>query len=407
MPTEIKDAPAFVPAKAIAGQAIKISQAKEPPKEVLDQNFDGDLPEGLDDIPVKQLPETKSGGDTLQAPLGAQPPTEDKTEEKKTEEPPPSKKEEKKPDLPDDLASVLTKPGEKPRDEKGKFVAATPSKEEPKPITPEKITRDYSSYSPEQAAHLKQMSNEAYQFTTKLIQENKDLAKLKDSNYLQHPQAYVLSPEFQELSSKAQLAQSEGSYWQQQLQLIKEGNPWKPIRGYDKDGNAVFDAERQPTPQDEEQVRLWMNHCINVSQQIGSAIQQFPSRYQNAIQNDTQLIQQEMQRRFAWVSKPELMNYAVQVDGQEKTLKQVEQDFVNIFPSYLQNNLGVKIASNMMIALVIQGAQLKNALAAQAISEVKKEEALTAEPTSRVQPKDTNVQEVHGIKEFSIDGLPD
>ena len=119
-------------------------------------------------------------------------------------------KEEAKPkqEVTPEKKSVLTPPVEVKTDVKAKTdTKVGETKPAIKPITPvkdkkEDDTFDYSKYTSDQQQVLKQMSNTAKREYAKVVDENKQLAALKDSNYLQHEQGYTLSPEYQQIQQK-------------------------------------------------------------------------------------------------------------------------------------------------------------------------------------------------------------
>src|SRR6267378_910184 len=172
-------------------QDTKPQSPRQPTADELKQKFEiepGD-PDFIDSFKVEQLPVKK---------VEEVEKKEEKKEELKKEEP---KKEE-------------VKIGSEVKEETAPVIDLT------KPIVPagtQPKQRDYTSFNAEETKILKAMSNEAFAYTSNLIKQNKELSGLKDASYLQHPNAYVLDPRFQEEQQNIQYFQQEAAYWQQQL----------------------------------------------------------------------------------------------------------------------------------------------------------------------------------------------
>lgn len=300
---------------------------------------------------------------------------------------------------------------QKPVDAKP-VVAAT----DVKPILPigaQQKTRDYSGFTAEEQSVLKAMSNDAFDHTSKLIKENKELSKLKESSYLQHPLAYTLSPEYTKLQEDAYYLNAEGQYWQQQLAEIAEGREWSPIVGWNKDGSPSLGAKQKPHSIDAEKIRVAMGQCFNKASSTSEQIQQFSGRYKQQIEQDTQLIQQECARRFGWVADPKLLDEkVVNPSVGEKTIKQVRQDFIDLFPPYHQNSVGIQVAAHMFAALQIYGQRIHELENNKQVAAVKEEEKALIETTSKEQPaiqKNDSANGSRGMwesKEFSMEGMP-
>src|ERR1039457_3004985 len=183
------------------GTGITPIMPSEPPKEVKEMTFTADP--GLIHSGGETII-TDDKGATIQE-VKPEIKVEIKKEEKvevKKEEP---KKEEKK------VSSVLKPPTEEikkevkkeePKKEAVKHVGAkliTPVKEKKEH---EQDTFDYTQFSPQETINLKNMSRQSREWASGLIKETKSLSALKDASYLQHPDGYTLSPEFQQLQGR-------------------------------------------------------------------------------------------------------------------------------------------------------------------------------------------------------------
>ncbi len=297
----------------------------------------------------------------------------------------------------------------------------TSKKEEPKATDkkPELITPvkpdghdafDYSSFNPQEQINLKNMSRQSREYTANLIRENKQLAALKDSTYLQHEQGYTLSPEYQEIQQRNYFAQTEAKCWERALLNIKAGKNFQNIVGFDqKTGQPIMSQEQDPTDQDEIRISNNLTLCSQHIGQYNNALQVYPQRFRQQVQSDLQAIEQTQKERFAWVADPKLLEYSINVDGEDKKVRDIKEDFKNILPIYRRNDILADVASNLFVAMVIQGAELKEARNGQQIAEIKKQEATRAEPTSDNVDNVVKKTEINGKtipSMFSLEGAP-
>jgi hypothetical protein len=325
-------------------------------------------------------------------------------------------KEEAKPkqEVTTEKKSVLTPPVEAKTEVKAKSdTKAVETKSTIKPISPvrdkkEEDTFDYAKYTTDQQQVLKQMSNTAKREYAKVVDENKQLSSLKDSNYLQHEQGYTLSPQYQELQTKDYLARTEGRAWEQALLDIKQGAKFKDIVGFDNQNNPIYSEPRVATDRDEIRVTSNLNACISAVRNNEQTLQSFPNQFRQRMTQDLQNINAERHNRFAWVQDPKLLDYSVEVEGQgAQKIGDVKQNFKSLFPPYLSNSIAVEVASDMMVAMVIQSAELREAKNNQQVATIKQKELQRGEPTSYAAETSPSKLREKGVPSvFSLDGLP-
>lgn len=284
-----------------------------------------------------------------------------------------------------------------------------------KPISPIKDktaaaddTFDYAKYSPQEVINMKNMSRQSRESYAKLIDDNKQLATLKDATYLQHEQGYTLAPEFTELRNKEYLARTEGRCWQDALLNIKAGRPFKEITGFDNQGRPIMSEEKQPSDIDEIRIAGNLTACSNAVNAFQGELQQFPTKFKGRIQQDLREIDAEQHARFAWVQDPKLLEHPIEVEGQgSQKIKDIKTNFKSLFPSYLANTPGVEVASNLMVALMIQSAELREAQNGRQVAQIKQSEAQRAEPTSDTREVTPTKLAAKGVPSvFSLEGLP-
>lgn len=288
-------------------------------------------------------------------------------------------------------------------------------KAEIKPISPIKDsskadndTFDYAKYSPVEQTNMKNMSRQSRQAYAEILEENKKLSSLKDANYLQHEQAYTLSPDYQNLQNRHQLAAIEGQCWQNSLLQAKKNGKYQEIINWDKNGNPVFSALKDITDADEIRLQQNMTLCNQEANKLSNDLNQYPNQYKNRISVDMGAIEQERKQRFAWVGDGKLLEAPIDMeDGSQHTVKQIRDNFIGLFPSYLHTNVGVQVAADLMVALQISHRDLREASNGRKVAEIKKEEIQRAEPTSDQVYKESSDREKKGIPSvFNGEGFP-
>lgn len=273
---------------------------------------------------------------------------------------------------------------------------------------PVKTQRDYTGFSDSEVSAFKKMSDEGYDLASRVIKENRELKKLEGSTYLQHEHAYILDPEFQQKNLVVQRSSGEAEHWRQQLILAEQGKPVHDIKGWDtRTGQLVIGQEYPPNAQLTESIRERLYACNNAIAQNKQQLDTFPQKYSERIKQDSQVIENEIKSRFAWEQDPKLMDHTLSIefdDGpRDLSLKQIKDDFTSLFPLYLRQNLGVRVAANMMIALKIQDAELRQLKAGAQVTEIQREERRLVEPTSEHKVAPSLTKPTNGVVEFGGD----
>ena len=277
------------------------------------------------------------------------------------------------------------------------------------PIQPKNVkSRDYSGYSIEEAQVLKQMSNPAFEFTTKLMKQVKEQASKADVQYYQHPEAYTLSPDFRKIQEDHYYASQEAKYWERQLMAIKAGNKWTPLKGW-KNGQPDFGTEQEPSAMAEEQIRIIMGEDMRVANQLQGKLGELKTSFANRVNQDLASIKSEQAKRFGWQADPKKLDEVIQTEGMgEQPVRKVKEAFSSLFSDYHKTSPLMDVASDLFVALQIYGAEIKVLKNQTQVAEIKQQEVIRGEPTSEVKaPADIGVKKSKfGIKTFDLEGLP-
>ena len=391
---------------------VTVPPSRTPPPEVLKREFKIESDEEESDMlgadTSRIVHDTKTVRNTPAAPpveevkkeaakIAEEPPKkveQPKTEEKKVEEPP--KKEEKKEDIkpsgPDLLGLNKAK--------------QTAEKKEIK-------QRDLTGYPENEAKLLQQMSNEAFEYVAPILKAQREKQTANNGVIFQHPNAYVLHPDFQRVQTEAAYAKAESSAWNEQLMNIRAGKKWTPLTGVDeKTGKFIYGAEREPSLQDEEVVRAALYKCQQVEQQNVAALQSMPQQFQSIVNNDNVAINTERAKRFDWVANPELLKHELELvngDGSvtKKTIGDIRNDFNSILPPYWRGTIMAEVGADLFAAVNALAVRLRAAEAGKQVAETLKEEAKHVQPTGAGLTAGRRPEPKYGVTEFNLDGLPD
>jgi hypothetical protein len=385
--------------KPTAGKNLTPSLPKEPPKELKEMTFTTP--------PMEMMGEAQGTLkiDGTEVKTDPAPVTEQKVEPKTEEKVEAPKKEVKteptsviKPPKEEKKVDTKVAPTEKVAEQKTTSSLITP----PGKKKEETDTFDYSKYTPQEVTNLKNMSRQSREYVAKMIDENKQLASLKDSTYLQHEAAYTLNPDYQTLQVKTYRAQIEGQAWEQALLDIKAGKDYQEITGFNNQGQPIFQT-RKPTDRDEIRVNNNLSACINATRQFNNELQQFPNQFKQRIQQDQQAIQQYEKEHFAWVAQPELLEHTIEVEGVgDRKIKDIISDVKNMFPIYDRSSTGARIAAHLAVGLMIRNAELKEARNGKQIENIVSQEEQHIEPSS--DNRDTGKSSANGNipKDFQL-----
>jgi len=206
--------------------------------------------------------------------------TPKKEESESAETPPAPKKKE------DSLEPVL--------DEDNNLIEPEEEVAEKPSVAPatEKRKRDYSQFTdPEMENIARALPNELFAKFSELapkwkeaVEENKTLREIANkvpSFHYEHPEGYVLSSEWPQVTQAFNALSHETSHWEQQLLAIKQGEPWQDFLGYDNKGQAVYKTVAAP-----ENGQIDYRAELHVSKAMNSAsarLQQTQASAQNLI----------------------------------------------------------------------------------------------------------------------------
>lgn len=199
---------------------------------------------------------------------------------------------------PEGQAAVVTKPAEVQKSDGTKAVA-----------------RDYTGFEETESAFLKRMSNDAFAWVKPQLLERKNLAKVlsnKDAeianlksgkaqlpdSYFEHPQGFVLAPEYNDAANQLQRSDYVMKHWQKQLVNIRQGGNWQDLN-FDAKGNAILSQPVKATAEAEASVLGYINWAANQMQDKQRAVLSIEQGFRNRHSEAANGIKQIEKQYFA------------------------------------------------------------------------------------------------------------
>lgn len=205
---------------------------------------------------------------------------------------------------------VVEKPKEEPVVEDKEAEPIIPAQETTTKVAPKPTQtlkageRDYSDCTEEEKVALKHISNQAFNFiipkikqlkniTNEITKKNEEIAQLKTGkqmlpdNYFEHPQAFVLTKDYNDNAKFLNDAAMVQRHWQQQLINIRKGEPYRDI-DIDKNGRFVYGTPVQGDAEHEVEVMGYLQHSINqvnnLQQKVMGIESSFKERHSKAVE---------------------------------------------------------------------------------------------------------------------------
>lgn len=158
--------------------------------------------------------------------------------------------------------------------------------------------RDYSGIPEEHHKLFKGMGNVEFDFAKKNYLENLELKKKvqevevtkgqpqKEIIY-DHPEAYVLSKEYKEQSTRTNLASQIKTHYMRELAKAQQGLKWRDCDIDPKTGQLIYGEERVATPEDIASLTSFVQdatqQAYNEQQKLQQVKQSFGNQYQQSV----------------------------------------------------------------------------------------------------------------------------
>lgn len=240
----------------------------------------------------------------------------------------------------------------------------TPKVEEPKlepkvepklEVKPDSNQRDYSELDEQEIPLLKKMSNEAFEYVKPKLKQLKEVQKTiaeKESeikklqegripdSYYENPDAFVLTPEFQEVSANLSAAQTVTSHWKTQLNAIAEGADEVENLVLDQTGNLVPGPKMKVDNSTRDNIILKINEVQRFAYQYEVKKQSIAENYNKFHQENVNALRGFEQKFFPHFEDPK-----------NTQLQALLKDTVSKMPPAFRNSPAMQTAAKALLML--------------------------------------------------------
>lgn len=297
----------------------------------------------------------------------------------------------------------------------------TPEVKSPTPEQTKEVPkgqRDYSIFTPEEQAVAKATSNQQFALIEKLKKDSiatKEEAKVASTKlqeleanpnaipkeWYNHPDAYVLHPQYQNAQILQNRAGFEAEHYKNQVIAIESGSDYVTVKGYNQSGNPVFSEPIKPDASAKVNCLNLMNTASTISQQYGGAISQLQQSFKNDYNNQLKVVEDIVADKWPWVKDTK--------DARHNTAK----DFMNVMPQSFSTHPMTKVASLLYTTVFDLAKALDDARAQAATGKKVAEIQREVEPTvsSVASPDSGNTKKGAGkngkypVAEFNLEGM--
>ena len=246
--------------------------------------------------------------------------------------------------------------------------------------------RSYEGFDDEDKQYAKQMSNTAYEHFSKKLQslkEKKDSAE-QTQDLMSHPEAYTLNPEYQDLVTNYDKASQEHAHWKKQLVAVRNGDAWKSIEGYDKNGKLVIGKEEyQPTGESEIDIQSALTESQPLTKSFSKKAQSIQKNHSSDYKESTAMLEEEQRKQFKWLQDKEMGKKVIDIPNIGKTsINNLRKQFSGVLPKIFTNHPMSELATNLWVMNQIMAKQ-QNELTQKLKKQTRnKKDSLRSEPTS-------------------------
>lgn len=215
--------------------------------------------------------------------------------------------------------------------------------------------RDYSELDEQEIPLLKKMSNEAFEYVKPKLKQLKEvqktiaeketeLQKLREGripdSYYENPDAFVLTPEFQEVSANLSAAQTVTNHWKTQLNAIAEGADEVENLVLDESGRLVPGQKMKVDPNTRDNIILKINEVQRFAYQYEAKKQGIAENYTKFHQENVNALRGFEQKFFPHFEDPK-----------NTQLHALLKDTVSKMPPAFRNSPAMQTAAKALLML--------------------------------------------------------
>lgn len=283
-------------------------------------------------------------------------------------------------------------------------------------------SKNLESFDPEDRPFVKQMSDKAgAHFLRKLnsLKEEISTARLQlkeiedgglPLSYQNHPDAFILSPEYKQAAQGVQRLSQEAEHWREQLQRVINNEAFNDIAGFDKDGNLARGELIQPNPQLIEDVRALYYKANNLVENEKGKLGQLRGQFKAGYDKNKTDIDNGIKQHLGWLDSPSLAGVKIKLDGvnEEFTTKELGEFFKNSYaPKAFKDHPMTAASASLFAAFTLvnnlyQQEKAKNNVKAKNTTDAAKAEPLIDNGGVAPTPKTVNLGKRGSVRDFNF-----
>jgi hypothetical protein len=270
----------------------------------------------------------------------------------------------------------------------------------------QKVGRDYSIFKPEHASIIKkyapnqlfdllkselpkayQLEKENKELQQKYEDASKGLVRMPES-YAEHPNAYILTPEYSKYRSAVKRADDEASHWIEQLEKIENGEEWQDIVGRNEDGSLkLTDPIKSEGVQAKHKVAVQqaLNKVTNYREQFATKMEELKSNHVISYKKAKDAVTEECKARFPWLTNDKMMEQHIEVEIGKPTvsIKDTLSGVIALVDPRFRAHPMTEMFANLVVANLIASQKIRVYESQLKINTQIKKDDETAEPSSK------------------------
>lgn len=238
--------------------------------------------------------------------------------------------------------------------------------EEVQPVTPvkkERVARDYNGFEPKEVEMLKKCGNDTFTEFSRLLKEEKtrkaNPPKTVEANphnlpaaYFEHPEAYILSPDYSRTLNTVQRIDSIKDHYIRQKRNIDKNGKFVEIQK-NNNGEIITLPEREATDDDAVNVEKYIDFMNTQGQKAKNDLEKIVTTFKDKHQGDIKSIQEAENNFFPGFDDPKHETVEIQ-----KKVKEA-------MPSSFRDNpvtklLAKSIGANALMLKKLQASEAEN-----------------------------------------------
>lgn len=231
--------------------------------------------------------------------------------------------------------------------------------------------RDYSGLDDNEKAIFQKMGNQSYNFLRPIYdkyksqeallkQKDDELTQLKTktadgqqqqqlpASYYEHPDAFILSQDFQALNNERNIATAIESHWEKQLELVEDGKDWQNL-DFDKDGKLVLSEPKAASGAGKVHIQKSLIMAQNQRAERDARLTELARTFRDRHTKVRSFVKKEIEDRFF----PVLTDDNLTKKEELKPIKTMIDNVKAAFPDELKGNILVDSLAKAYAAIVM------------------------------------------------------